>query len=444
MKRETNFQNYLRYFIVALVLVTGSCTTDHDVFSPEEELTAVNASASNYPGAVKASSFGFNSTNATAAFQKAINSNHSTIIIDKKSSNWNIGPVIFRNLSNKTIVFEDGVVVKALRGKFPSNSDCLIRFMDSRNIRLEGKNAILEGNKGQYSGYGRHILNFQGCTNMYVDGFSIRNSGGDGIYVAKSNNKTFSENINISNVKVTNSTRLGIGVISAQDLTVTNSEFSTSRGMLPETGVTLEPNKSYERLVNITFRNCRFTHNANAGIKVSLQNLTSSSLPISVIFKNCYLTRNGTPGGAVDTEIDIIGSRRNPVKGDVLFEDLLVENSDYGLLHAAKLERAFHVTFRDVVARNINRSNSMPAMKIRVQDKSISDPVGGLTLENVFLEYEGNQPYFCAQGSWAMNGFRNISGDITVKSTTQKRMKLMNVDLRENVNVDVDHRWIRK
>ena len=63
----------------------------------------------NYPSnAVFASDFGFRSGDATAAFEAAIKSGSSYVVIDKQSSDWVIRPTRFFNLRNMTHRFRIG------------------------------------------------------------------------------------------------------------------------------------------------------------------------------------------------------------------------------------------------------------------------------------------------------------------------------------------------
>lgn len=67
---------------------------------------------------VYASAYGYNTTNATAALQAAINSGNTTIIVDVQAADWNVGPILIDTKNPLTIIFNPGVVVRALRGSF--------------------------------------------------------------------------------------------------------------------------------------------------------------------------------------------------------------------------------------------------------------------------------------------------------------------------------------
>lgn len=69
-------------------------------------MLVLGVSINSYATSVNASTFGWNATNATAAFVNAIKSANDTIIIDLQASDWMIGPTNFDTLKNKTIILK--------------------------------------------------------------------------------------------------------------------------------------------------------------------------------------------------------------------------------------------------------------------------------------------------------------------------------------------------
>ena len=97
-----------------------------------------NGNNGDYPSnAVYVSSYGFNASDATSAMKAAINSSHSFIVVDKQASDWIVKPLHFQNISNKTIIFESGVVLRAKVNAFPGSSR-LLQFANSNNIKILG------------------------------------------------------------------------------------------------------------------------------------------------------------------------------------------------------------------------------------------------------------------------------------------------------------------
>jgi len=234
----------------------GATDTDIDTIT----VTAPENNGSYPANAVLASSFGFQAGDASEAFQNAINSNNDFIVIDRQNSDWVIDPMKFFDVNNKTIVFEPGVVVRAKSGSFDEGSAQLFQLVRPSNLLLEGYGATLQMNKSEYpNGEARHAFSIYGGNNVHVKGLTIKDSGGDGIYITGSGSgNNFSNNITLEDIISTNNKRQGMTIISAQDMWVKNCEFSNSKGSNPEVGVVLEPNNETNRLVNINFSNCTF------------------------------------------------------------------------------------------------------------------------------------------------------------------------------------------
>ena len=86
---------------------------------------------------VIASDCGFNATDSTEFLQAAINSGASTVVIDKKDTPWYLLPITL--VSDQTLLFKDGVVVRAKRGAFHGTADSLITGDSLRNVSLLGE-----------------------------------------------------------------------------------------------------------------------------------------------------------------------------------------------------------------------------------------------------------------------------------------------------------------
>ncbi|MGL5892834.1 MAG: right-handed parallel beta-helix repeat-containing protein, partial [Bacteroidia bacterium] len=163
---------------------------------------------------VNASTFGYTTTNATAAFQNAIQSSFDTIVFDLQSADWNVNPNLFFDLSNKTLIFEKGVVLRAIPGAFNGTGDCLLKLVRASNITIIGYGAEFAMNKPEYvilndSEY-RHCLHIDNSSGITVKGLTIRDSGGDGIYAGGATwwgPQTYSENILLEDVRCINNYR---------------------------------------------------------------------------------------------------------------------------------------------------------------------------------------------------------------------------------------------
>jgi hypothetical protein len=399
-----------------------------------------------YPQIGKASDFGYDPFNSTKALYNALISDFDTIIIDKQVSFWKIEPLCFYGIKDKVILFEEGCVVAALSGKFPKETDALITFENAQNLKLIGNGATLQMNKDEYvTGEWRHILSLRNCRNIRVKGFNFIDSGGDGIYISGLDKGTFSEHIEIEDIVCRNNKRQGISIISAQDVKVVNCVFNSTYGTNPQAGLDLEPNNPGDRLVRISFENCLFSENHHAGIKISLHHLNSSSVPVSILFKNCVIENNHSPENSqVPAEISVDANRTDPVRGEVIFSECLIRNSQWGILYSRKRSDAFRVVFENCTAENICLSGIMPPFFLEVPDYyRNSGPLGGFRFENFFIQYAQALPIIRVRGSKLRTlRFMDVSGRFIVNNQGPENNYIEYLQYSPNFNKGVNLEFI--
>lgn len=398
---------------------------------------------------IKASSFGFDPYDSTEAIIKAFTANVDTIIVDKQESDWIVKPIILSGISNKTIIFEEGVVLKAKQGAFTNRYDQLFKMRNAKNIKIIGYEATFKMEKSEYtSDEWRHGISLRKCRNISIIGLTIRDSGGDGIYIAGIEKGSYSEDIHIEDIKSINNKRQGMSVISVQNLLVKNCLFTSTKGTLPEAGVDIEPNNPEDRIVNVVFENCSFIENNHAGIVLALSKLNSSSKNVSIKFYNCYLSMNHhVENSYVASEIIISANRVNPVKGNVLFEKCFIDGSKWGFLYSRKLSDAYHVTFKDCAAKNICQNNTMAPIYLEVPDyHKTYGALGGYTFNNLLLEYDADLPFLFVRGSklYTLKNIKDINGKVTVISNSLKGISYVNYNPENNVNVNINYNLIRE
>jgi len=244
----------------------------------------------------KASWFGFNPDDATDAFQAALSSGAKKVIIDNTGAPWVIAqPLNFA--SNQEVVFQDGVIVRSKHGGFRKIGDPLFKLRGVSNVQLRGEGKVrcmmdkdeFENRKGPKEIMGaRHVLRISGSNNITVENISFEKAGGDGIYISGG-----SRDILVDKVVCTDNYRLGMAVISAENLTVRNSVFRNSRGGQPEGGIDFEPNLPDEKLVNCLVENCVFENNPKGnGVNISPNNLSASTAPVSITIRDCIFKNN--------------------------------------------------------------------------------------------------------------------------------------------------------
>ncbi|WP_340077601.1 right-handed parallel beta-helix repeat-containing protein [Leptobacterium sp. I13] len=393
---------------------------------------------------VKASVYGYNPQDATAAFQQAVQSEADTIIIDKQFSDWHIRPTVFRNLSNKTILFEKGVTLRAKKGAFTNESDRLLEFINAENVKIIGNGALFIMDKDEYiTGEWRHSISLRKCRNIYIEKLTIANSGGDGIYIAGLEKGSYSENITINAVTAMNNKRQGISIISGKNIYISQSVFKNTKGTLPGAGVDIEPNHNQDKIINIRFENCSFIDNDHAGILLALNKMDHTSEPVSVYFSNCYLKNNHNPENRYAASEIIVGaSPLNPVKGEVIFNNCLIDGSKWGMLYSRKTRDAYHVTFKDCAAINISQDNTWPPIYLEVPDyNKETGALGGFTFQNVMLAYKTALPFFQVRGSKkeTLKEVAGIYGDITVINPWQGGIKYLNYNPENNRQVRITY-----
>lgn len=153
----------------------------------------------------------------------------------------------------------------------PNNADqsVIVRMYDVKNVSLSGGNILGDvdghiGNTGEW-GYG---IALSGATNVKIKDVHISKCWGDGIniQIVGDEGGRPSKNVTIDGIVATNNRRQGMSVEGVDGLLVNNSEFSNTSGTAPECGVDIEPWSSKNTVRNVTFSNCQFLNNNNAGL----------------------------------------------------------------------------------------------------------------------------------------------------------------------------------
>ncbi|WP_370391199.1 right-handed parallel beta-helix repeat-containing protein [uncultured Winogradskyella sp.] len=393
---------------------------------------------------IKLSSYGFKPDDNRANFYNALK-NNDTLIVDRQNTEWLVSPMTFRGLNNKTIIFEEGTTLRAKPGAFPKTNHCLMRFVQCENIEIIGNNALLKMNKEEYiDGEWRMGISLVGCKNIKVNNLTVSSSGGDGIYIDGYKTQPYSENIYIDNVISTNNKRQGMSIISAKNVWVKNSIFTKTNGTLPEAGVDIEPDKDTNVIINVNFEHCSFIDNNHAGIVLGLNNLNEDSVPVSITFKDCYLSMNHDSSNRYPAaEIIVSSSSEQPVKGEVIFENIMIDGSEWGLMYTRKPSDAYSVIFKDLNAINIcqrNEQSSVIYMEVPDYYKT-SGPIGGFSLNDCYFEYDKEGPFLTVKGSslGTLAGAKDITGNVTISNPKLTEfIKYVKYNPQKNINLNID------
>lgn len=249
---------------------------------------------------VKASSFGFDAKDATSCLQKAFSSGARKVIIDYTGKDYLVHKTISLR-SNQHIILEDKVVIRAAKGAF-KKARAMFTREGGENITIEGKgNALIVMNKKDYrnpklytQSEHRHIFSLIGVINVTIRNLTLADSGGDGIYFGGYLKwRPYCKNILVENVRFKGHNRLGLAVISGENVIIRNCSFDNAVGAPPQGGIDFEPNKPNERLINCLVENCTFTNNKGAALSVAPTKLNFNSKPVSVTIRNCRFSKNG-------------------------------------------------------------------------------------------------------------------------------------------------------
>ncbi|MBP5638783.1 MAG: right-handed parallel beta-helix repeat-containing protein [Victivallales bacterium] len=278
---------------------------------------------------VKITDFNPQKEDATTAIQAALDSKADVVIFDNPGYPYLVNPLFLR--SNQELVFQDGVVVRAIKGSFLGTNDSLFKGEMVENIVMRGEGtAILEMNKRDYwdkkryrPAEWRHTIALLTTTNVRIADLTIRSSGGDGIYVSDSNSakRKYCKDTLIENCMLDDHHRQGISVIGAENLLIRNCTLQNTIGTAPQCGIDFEPNhQEGEVFINCVVENCLFTKNAMAGILV---HCPGQRIPIDLTFRDCVVKDN--VAGIVCT---VDHNEESPSKGLVKFQNITIENND--------------------------------------------------------------------------------------------------------------------
>ena len=296
------------------------------------------------PGAIIASSFGWNNTDTTANLQNAINAalaatatGDTVLYLDKQAEDWITGPLVIgldpahpKGSGHLTVQFEPGTTLRAKQGAydgtvalFDTVDVCLLTIAGTdageliSGITIDGYGGTIAMNKPEYNaGEWRHALSILSADNITVRGLTLRDSGGDGIYLGIRYNKAhtamigqqYCSNITLTDVCCDNNRRNGMSVISVDTLTVTGCAFQNTFGTPPMAGIDFEPDPPrtnspfaalpWGRLKNISVSSSRMTDNVGYAVNVNalcLGGAPAANGPMNIAFSNVKFGATSAP-----------------------------------------------------------------------------------------------------------------------------------------------------
>jgi len=388
--------------------------------------------------------WGFDKGDSTAALQRAINSGASKVIVPYMGSDWIVRPINL--VSNQEIVFEEGVIVEAISNKIKPNSfvihfsnwntkenehkrgDALFKATCKSNIILRGYGATFRMKKKEYmaernTSEHRHVINLRSCRNITIEGLTLKDSGGDGIFIGRYHQypgvKYYCENILIKDVTCDNNLRCGIAVISVDGLIIENCVLKNTIGTWPQAGIDFEPNWEVERLKNIIMRNTTIANNRSLGLIVSLHGLTSDSADVNMLFENLRITDmlGNIPASYAGIMVSHTGDNKGP-GGLVTFKNVTIETIENGL-RIEKTKNSYYVIFKNCIFKNIKKGWPIIIQTRKKHDSSYPVKLpGGVEFINCQVFDERNRPAIKASGEIRRggDGLYEIHGNLYVQN----------------------------
>ncbi len=395
----------IKTFTLFLAVLTTTTASD----GAESNQKAIDAVIAGKTSVARASWWGFDPADSTAAIQSAINSGASKVIIEKMAGPWIVKKL--QLASDQEIVFEKGVVILAKKGEFKGKTDSLFSASLQNNITLTGYGATLQMRRADYDAQPypkaewRNILSIRSCSNVTVSGLILKESGGDGIYLGVSKPGVTNKNIQLKDLICERNYRQGISIISAENLLIENCKFTQTDGTAPMAGVDFEPNLPSERLVNCVLRNCAAENNTGYGYLMYLPNLNRKSIPISIRFENCHAS--GTSSGLVCATKNV---EQGSVEGSIVLENCTFESTKKTpILIYDKPAAACPMEFKNCtfIGPGIDAS-ATPSITFLARTGVVED-IGGIKFENCVIKTAAKNPVM----SFIDSSYRISVADIT-------------------------------
>lgn len=377
----------------------------------------------------RASWWGFDTENSTAALQAAVNSRVPRLIIDRQSTPWITEPLTL--VSNQEIFFEEGVEVLARKGAFHAKTDSLLSLTGLTNVTLRGYGAVLRMRRADYDAppylkaEWRHVLSIRGCADIRVYGLTLAESGGDGIYLGSFKGAPANHTIHIKDVLCDRNYRQGISVISAENLLIENTIMRDTAGTPPAAGIDFEPNTAGERLKNIVMRNCLTSGNAGDGYEFYLPNLNQQSEPVSIRIENCRSDGDRTA-------VRVVTGNREPdaVRGSLVFSDCEFKDAvRNGLEISGKPESGMALAFERCVIAGCAPGADDPADVVFSSRNGDSTPPGGIRFDALTIIQPVARPWIVWRNHlFTDQSVSGLTGDVTVAHGGQRELIRLTAD----------------
>ena len=370
------------------------------------------------------------------------------------SGTYTVRPIEIRKSSNIEIIFQENVKIIAeplqkksifperWAGSFLNPYQCLFRIQDSCDITLQGKNTMLQMQRRQYENLPknirkefRHVIGIYNGENIKIAGFTLRNSGGDGIEISGSSRKkdknVYSKNVFIKNIICENNYRNGISIISVNGLTIDQCVIKKTHGTSPEAGLDIEPFLPFQKLKNIKITNVKLTNNRQRAVIIQPDTLRgkgkpSQADPIDILFENVVIENDGG--------IYLARFGDNSPKTTITFRNLLMQNTRWGIWLGLSSEQV-KVLFENCLLLNVGDERWPVSI---FSNANFTNKPGGITFQRFqIIDDRERPPIKYARYTRTNDQLYNINGQIIVQNKNwqgelfdKSGAKLHNVNLK--------------
>lgn len=265
----------------------------------------------------------------------------------------------------------------------------LIEIHGVSNVKLTG--GKIDGNKSQNSattGEWGMGVSIRAATNVHVD-TEVVDCWGDGIYIGRSSEKAYSENVHIPKLRTSGNRRQGVSVVSVKGLTGDVWNISEISGTNPQDGVDFEPNYPDEFLLGVSINTIIAKNVTGSGVEFNLSKFKESELGVNRVDVNignivvdgagaqgfvCYASTSSNAKGLIKVgKITTSG---------VVGQDFVVNNWNADSIKV-------HVT--DLFANPTANKTSVSLVR-KTTGFDTGGAVGGCSVDNVHINYPETIP----------------------------------------------------
>jgi len=298
---------------------------------------------------------------------------------------------------------------------------CYVKIIDEDEIRLsfdeDGNKPVrlMDGNyrlRPYVPGH-RHVLKLEGAGAVLVRGLTLRDSGGDGIYVGRGcatekvagMPRRYCDDVTVERVNCFNNYRCAVSAVSVKGLMVDGCRLNDTRGGSPAAGFFAEPNRPDELLQGIRVKNTVIRDNQYRGIHLNFDQLRGGNCAdVDMEFENIYIADS-----MMYHAIEVKKAYSDGPGGRVLFKDVLTNGDRAGLNVALKSKDAFGLEFENCIVDKVSPAAEAPITFYLGNETK----VGGVEFRNCQVIDHTERPAVAAYSAPGRS-WHKVHGDIWV------------------------------